>query len=323
MDVRTTDLGRHKGVAVVYGGNELLTLAPGQSTAPGSLVLAGSAAELSQVTPESLRTEPAQVLQVTMGPRRHAGIEISFRALGHGTVIVYVKRDPVASVTIGTHASHLGARAVDLISKVSNGSDCRRIVAIQQILQGRPPTIIDQLTGTYGNKDGLICGTVVQRAGEALFGRVDHSGQTYHKTLSRRSGTMSFDDIAYDPNVTRTAVAKIKALLDRGTAVRLGAVYAPAWSMLGPNGALQAELSGGHTILAVGYSGHRFLYLDPFPKGSRLKYDGGLPFNDGKTCDYLGILELRSQRGLHLEALTDDGLKPKLGSMDVISGPLH
>lgn len=212
---------------------------------------------------------------------------------------------------------------MDLVAKVSNGADCRKIVAIQQILQTRPPVIIDQRTGSYGNLDGLICGTVVQRAGEALFGRVDHSGQTYHRSISRGANAMSFDDIAYDPTVTRSAVATIKALLDRGTAVRLGAVYSPAWPMLGPNGALQAELSGGHTILAVGYSGDQFLYLDPFPKGSRLRYGGGLPFNDGRTCDYLGILELRCERGLHLEAITDDDLKSKLGSMDVISGPLH
>ncbi|HEX2660405.1 MAG TPA: hypothetical protein VHU40_19125 [Polyangia bacterium] len=328
MQIKTTDLGRLKGVPLTHGiYGDLWTLAPGQTTAPGSLVLTGDPRELAAVTPAALSTEPPGALEFTFGSRKPDSIDLAVRAKGTGRVIVRAGNEAVGVVGIGEHASHLGDQAVDLLAQVSNGQDARKVVAIQQILQNHRTPIIDQLSGPYGNEDRLICGTVVDQAGRALFGRVDYSDRSYHRPIKRGAGIgdMPWDKITYDPLTTQIALTKIKGLLDRGTPVRVGAVYKPEWSMLAANGALQAEKSGGHSILIVGYTGSRFLYLDPFVGLSRTKYQGGLSFNKDLLCRYLGVLEITTTNGLHLTAKVEGSRlqAPNTEYMSVISGPLH
>jgi hypothetical protein len=329
MQIKTTDLGHLKGVALAYGSHaDLWTLAPGQTTAPGSLVLAGEARELAAITPAGLRTDPAGALEFTFGSKNTASIDLTVRAnaKAKGRVIVYAGKDPLGVVRIGEHASHLGDKAVDLIARVSNGRDCRKVVAIQQILQNQATSIIDQQTGPYGDTHRLVCGTVVEQAGTALFDHVDHSGRSYHKPIKRGagSGTMSWDNMIYDPLTTQVATKKIRALLDQGTAVRVGAVYEPRWTMLAGNGALQCDRHGGHSILIVAYAGDRFLYLDPYRGLSRTKYRGGLDFNKDSPCEYLGVLEISMTNGPHLTAKVEGSLlDPNADYMSVISGPLH
>ena len=252
LQIKTTDLGHLKGTALVYGVHaDLWTLAPGQATATGSLVLTGEARELAAITPAGLRTEPAGALEFAFGPKKTGAIDLSVRAnaKAKGRLIVYAGKDPVGVVTIGEHASHLGDKAVDLIARVSNGQDCRKSVAIQQILRNQATSIIDQQTGPYGDTHRLVCGTVVDQAGTALFDHVDHSGRSYHRPIKRGSGSgvMPWDNITYDPLTTHVATKKIRALLDEGTAVRVGAVYEPRWTMLAGNGALQCDRHGGHS----------------------------------------------------------------------------
>jgi len=327
LQIKTTDLDRLKGTALAYGIHaDLWTMAPAQTTAPGSLVLAGDARELAAIRPEGLRTEPPGALEFAFGLRRPDSIDLTVRAKGTGRIIAYAGKDPLGVVTIGAHASHLGDQAVDLVAQVSNGKDCRKVVAIQQILQNQATSIIDQQTGPYGDKNRLVCGTVVNRAGATLFDRVDYSDRPYHKPIKRGSGfgKMSWDNIVYDPLTTQVATTKIKALLSQGTAVRVGAVYEPRWTMLAANGALQAERHGGHSILIVAYAGDRFLYLDPYRGLSRMKYSGGLDFNKGSTCDYLGILEISTTNGPHLTAkVAGSRLDPTAEYLSVISGPLR
>jgi hypothetical protein len=134
---------------------------------------------------------------------------------------------------------------------------------------------------------------------------------------------MPWDNITYDPLTTQVAIQKIRSLLTDGTAVRVGAVYEPNWTMLAANGALQAERHGGHSILIVGYAGDRFLYLDPYRGLSQTKYLGGLEFNKGSTCEYLGVLEISTKNGPHLTTkVAGSLLDPTAEYMSVISGPL-
>lgn len=57
-------------------------------------------------------------------------------------------------------------------------------------------------------------------------------------------------------------------------------------------------------------------------EGSRTRYLGGLPFNMKRVCNYLGEVGLVEERGLHLQTIVSDDLKPGLGQMEVITGPL-
>ena len=285
-------------------------------------MLADPSGVLPKAESITFRMDPPEALEVRLGNRRSDGYEVTLRAKGLGLVVIYVGKMAVGAVTIGRHESHLGPRAVDLLARVSNGSDARKIVAIQEILQNRAPVIIDQVTGPYGSTTALVCGSVAQAAGKALFGDVVHGGTSYHKKIGAHGpAPMTWDDLQYDPKVTQKGIDAIRANLDKGSAVRLGMVYEPKWAMLGPNGALQAERLGGHTILVVGYVDDQFLYLDPYPRGSRTTYKGGLPHNKGKTCNNLGVLAISHTRGLHLVAVVDDLLKPRLQTMEVISGP--
>lgn len=319
LEIKTTALGRLPGSGICFGNADVMTLAPGQVTLGGSLVLVGDPPELAKVG-SSVTAEPKGSIEVTLGQRRPTGIDLTVRAISPARVTISHEKAPIGVVTVGHHQSHLGPQATDLLAEVSDGSDARKIVAIQKILQKPGRSIIDQKFGPYGSSQ-LACGSVVQSAGEQLFGRVDHSGRSYHVPLKAGASRLTREDVRYDPKVTSSAIAAIKALLDKSIAVRVGVFYKVEAGMVGANGALQAERSGGHTVLIVGYCDTTFLYLDPYAGGSRLRYRGGLAVNRGMICEHLGVFSLSSERGDHLE-VSDVSLDPDFGRMEVISGPL-
>lgn len=315
--LRTKALGKHGPVTLLYGNNELFTVAPGRTIDRRTLEIAGDVAKLK---PGDLRTEPKDALEVTLGKRDAAAVEVELRPKVNGAVILYAGAEPIGSIMVGTHQSHFGPGSVDLLAQASNGSDARRIVALQQILQNRKAPIIDQRDGVYGSADRLVCGSVVQRVGADLFDEVNHSGLSYHRPLPRTALNVSWANIIYDASRTWRAVEGIRKQLSVGHAVRVGVVYQPGRGMVGPNGALQPERSGGHSVLIVANRDNRFLYLDPFPQGSRTRYAGGLPVNTNRICDYMGEFGLTEERGLHLQTIVSQ--ESVLGEMDVITGPL-
>ena len=75
----------------------------------------------------------------------------------------------------------------------------------------------------------------------------------------------------------RQGAAAIKAKLKTGVPVLVGVVYNPSTAMLS-GGELEVTRGGGHTVLIVGCNdgGTKFLYIDPYPKSSHLRYEGGM-----------------------------------------------
>src|SRR5687768_1636206 len=69
------------------------------------------------------------------------------------------------------------------------------------------------------------------------------------------------------------------------------------------NGKLYAYYLGGHTVLIVGCSSSadKFLYIDPWAGGSKLKYEGA-PADAGLgVCTYLGMFEAIYDRARAVE----------------------
>jgi hypothetical protein len=123
--LRTTKLDRHKGSDLSYGNSELLTLALGQVTSPGSLLLADDTGPLPKANSIAFRIDPPGGVEVRLGNRQTAGYQVTIRAKALGKAIIYVGKTPVGAVTVGVHSSHLGVRARDLLARVSNGPDAR------------------------------------------------------------------------------------------------------------------------------------------------------------------------------------------------------
>jgi len=325
----TKKLDRHPGVQISTRHEtwELLTVAPDQ-TIRGSLEMVGSDAALKTIRSSPPTTIPPQqaVIEVAESSQGHAAVTI--KGTGSGLVALISSPDlfpvggQIARITVGSHQQHLGKGGVDLLAAVSNGTDARKIVAIQQILHNRHDSILDQFTGTYGSKTTLSCGDVLQKVGTALFGKVTVDYNTYHRPIVRRPTKLGWGDVRYDETTMRNALSSIKATLGRGVPVRVGVAYDPNPGMLAPNGALQPTSSGGHFLLLVAYNDDRFLYLDPYPGGSKITYNGGLPFNQKRACGYMGTMKLvTDDRGPHLVSDMEFATKETLGPYEVIAGP--
>ena len=79
------------------------------------------------------------------------------------------------------------------------------------------------------------------------------------------------NDLRFDADRVKKAIAKLKALLDQGQTVRVWLVHHDGFSI--PT--IQNDWRA-HFLTIFGYSGRRFPYLDPWPSGSVLEYDGGM-----------------------------------------------
>ena len=135
----------------------------------------------------------------------------------------------------------------------------------------------------------------------------------------------SRDDVKYDTDVMLRARQAIAAHVKRGNPVMVGCAIDPKNSML-KDGHLQATSDGGHTVLIVGCNegATEFLYVDPYPGGSTMKYTGGIAadsYNPSK-CYFLGLFKVDSQeRGPVLSYRDSDGEWSGLKYLEVISGP--
>jgi len=103
------------------------------------------------------------------------------------------------------------------------------------------------------------------------------------------------------------------------------------------NGKLYAYYLGGHTVLIVGCSSSadKFLYIDPWAGGSKLKYEGA-PADAGLgVCTYLGMFEAIYDRARAVEmpiispnmirqtAASEGSFNSTGGNFqEVVSGPL-
>jgi hypothetical protein len=211
---------------------------------------------------------------------------------------------------------------IDMIADAFRKGDAVKIVQLQRLLDNNFDNLFNENSDANVRQWGdLACGTVAKVGGIKSFSnKTNYDYHSYHvplRKVERRS------DVTYHPGVIAKAAAAIKARLKTGVPVLVGVVYNPSTLMLS-GGELEVTRSGGHTVLIVGCndSGTKFLYIDPYPNSSHLRYKGGMrriPFE--RTCDFLGTFEIGDLEGRSGILRQSAGCVGELGPLEVVSGP--
>jgi hypothetical protein len=258
----------------------------------------------------------------------------ALKAVGEGAARITGKGGGKAvsnplKVLAGEFKNHQGM-VKDLLADVGRNSNPSHLYQLQRFLNSNTDNLFNQLSDANISKmsTALACGRVAKASGEALIGEVKtHSFEkdsSYHLPISE---VKSRDDVKYNPHamlIWRRAIARY---VKRGHPVLVGCAFNPNTKML-KDGHLQATRDGGHTVLIVGCNedeaASEFLYIDPYPGGSTLKYKGGIAADSyPPKCFFLGLFRFELlKRGAVLRSYRDsDGEWSGDNYLEVISGP--
>jgi len=224
-------------------------------------------------------------------------------------------------VCVGKFENHT-EMAIDMIADAFRKGDAIKIVQLQRLLDNNFDNLFNESSDANVRDWGeLACGTVAKVGGIKSFSnKTDYTYHSYHVPLRK---VESRSDVTYRPGVIAKAAAAIKAKLKTGVPVLVGVVYNPSTAMLS-GGELAVTRGGGHTVLIVGCNDNatKFLYIDPYPKSSHLRYEGGMtrfPFD--LTCEFLGTFEIGELYGRPGILRQSAGSVGVLSELEVVSGP--
>ena len=272
---------------------------------------------------------PSSNKPFTISKRRFA-----LKAVGEGAVTIGGKGEEKAvssplKVLAGEFKNHQGM-VKDLLADVGRSSKASLLYELQRLLHSNTNNLFNQLNDANVAKmnTALACGRVAKASGEILIGKViSHSFEkdsSYHMPIRK---VTSRDDVKYDPNVMLRARRTIAGHVKSGHPVLVGCAFDPKTSML-KDARLQATRDGGHTVLIVGCNedeaATEFLYVDPYPGGSTMKYKGGIAADSYPSkCFFLGLFKVELlTRGPVLRSHRDsDGEWSGDKYLEVISGP--
>ena len=225
---------------------------------------------------------------------------------------------------------------IDLIANVFRSSDAAKMQVLTRLLFNDPDNLFNESSraNTTRWKSELPCGTVSKWGASQIFHPVDYTYTPYVKPIpgmaqATARANLKREDLRYDDARLKRGCSAIRQRLARGVPSLVGLVYDPS-GVVQPNGTLNENGLGGHTVPIVGCNkdATRFLYIDVYPKGSKLKYDGGYAGQNlfPRECNFLGMFELVKDeaRGclvLRTEETARDGFSGD-GFLEVVSGPL-
>jgi hypothetical protein len=260
--------------------------------------------------------------------------QFALKAVGEGAATISGKGEDEAvrsplKVLAGEFKNHEGM-VKDLLADVGRSSKPSLIYQLQRFLNSNTDNLFNQLSDANVAKmrTALACGRVAKASGEVLIGKViSHSFEkdsSYHMPIRQ---VTSRDDVKYDQNLMLRVRRAIAGHVKKGHPVLVGCAINPNTSML-KDGHLQATRDGGHTVLIVGCNedetATEFLYVDPYPGGSTLKYKGGIAADSyPPKCFFLGLFTVELlKRGPVLRSYRDsDGEWSGDSYLEVISGP--
>lgn len=193
-------------------------------------------------------------------------------------------------VTVAGNVKNHKGMDIDLVADLIGRGDPAKILAVQHLLLSSSNNIFDQNNAANEEQYGhLACGKVVNGSGKSLFGSMSpiFYEHPYHEPLSKVTNR---SDVKYQADKMFKVRTSIKGYLAKGTPVRVGVLDAPI-GMYVQNRKLVAYYRGGHTTLIVGCdnAASRFLYIDTWPGGSQLKYEGGIGGSLSDPCKYMGL----------------------------------
>jgi len=132
----------------------------------------------------------------------------------------------------------------------------------------------------------LNCGDTAAAYGPKIFSK-DTFTSYYKYYLPPTSDKMA--DLRFNASAVRDGIAKIKAFLSKGVPVRVWLIHHDGFNrpvILGD--------TRTHFLTIIGFSATKFLYLDPWPGGSLLDYDGGMYAK--RSIAFMGELEFDASR---------------------------
>lgn len=197
---------------------------------------------------------------------------------------------------------------IDLIADVFRSSDPAKMHVLTRMLFSNWDNLFNEDSEDnqrhwcpgYPANPCLPCGTVSKVGSTLIFHPVEYDYQIYYKRLTgmgNATARAAFkrEDIKYDETKLKQGCDAIKKRLVKGMPSVVGLVYIPA-SAIRAGGELDTFGTGGHSVPIVGCDTNatRFLYIDVYPDGSKLKYTGGHAGRDlfPNECTYLGVFEL-------------------------------
>ena len=166
---------------------------------------------------------------------------------------------------------------VDMLSDLAIKGNAKQIFDYSRIING--PSSNKHMLSQNTEKGKYNCGDVAAAYGKKLFAK---EAYTPYFVYYQPPTSDKMADLRFDEKAMRKRIARIKALLDDGIPVRLWMIHADGFRKV-----IQGDWRS-HFLTMIGYSASKFLYIDPWPAGSILKYSGGM--YDPTDVAFLGEL---------------------------------
>jgi hypothetical protein len=182
-------------------------------------------------------------------------------------------------VHVGGSPTKQPGYTVDLLSEVALTGNAVQVHQYSRIVKG--PSDSTHILSQDTRRGHYNCGDVAAGYGTKIFSKATFvSYFAYY--LPPTSDKMA--DLRFNANRVRDGVAKIKAMVAKGTPVRVWLIHDDGFSTPVIRGDWRT-----HFLTIIGFSATKFLYLDPWPTGSRLDYEGGM--YPKKSIAFMGELE--------------------------------
>lgn len=187
-------------------------------------------------------------------------------------------------VQVGNNPTKQPGYTVDLLSDVALNGNALQVYRYSRIIMRDPPDnthILSQRTtgalncgdtaaayGVISNRDPNFYLNLPIYKAKIIFSKpVYVQNQLYY--LPPKSDKMV--DLRFNAVHVRNGIAKIKKLLSDGHPVRVRLIHHDGFARPVIRGDWRT-----HYLTIIGFSATKFLYLDPWPNGSKLQYDGGM-----------------------------------------------
>jgi hypothetical protein len=245
---------------------------------------------------------------LTISPLAGGGTKRTFTIKGTRPGLAALLADdaqPLA-VVVGDFVNHPGFEK-DLIADVFRDSDPAKSHVLTRMLFSNVDNLFNEESTDnqrhwcegWPARGCLPCGTVAKVGSAAVFRYINYDYQTYNKPLTGMTtptarAALKREDVKYEEAKLKRACQAIKKRLMKGLPSIMGLVYIPSSAVL-TDGTFEVTTTGGHSVPIVGcdVDATKFLYIDVYQEGSKLKYLGGHAGRDlfPAECNYLGVFE--------------------------------
>jgi len=214
------------------------------------------------MTVHSDKLSAASTLFTLVGRISHASGKVSAFVATSGKTQHYSEQ---LNVTVGGTPQRQPGYTIDLLADLAISGNATDIDMYSKIING--PCDNTHVLSQDTRSGHFNCGDVANSYGPKIFKKpTSISAFVYYK-----SGTSDkLVDLRFDEKRVEAGIHKIKALLNKGTPVRVYLVHHDGFKFPIAND------WRSHFLTIIGYAGNSFLYLDPWPSGSKLRYNGGV-----------------------------------------------